>query len=54
VRVVIDRSDRDPIPEILHSGTVVPVDPSRLRRSILIAPDAPPWFEKLVRQPALR
>jgi hypothetical protein len=23
-------------------------------RSIVIAPDAPPWFEKLVRQSALR
>jgi hypothetical protein len=31
----------------------VAVDAARLLRSIVIAPDAPPWFEKLVRQAAL-
>ncbi len=54
VRVIIDRTGCDPVPESFRSGTVVPIDPSRLLRSIVIAPDAPPWFEQLVRQSALR
>lgn len=33
---------------------MVRIDATRLLRSIVIAPDAPPWFEKLVRQSALR
>ena len=37
-----------------EAGLLVPVDATRLLRSIVIAPDAPPWFEKLVRQSALR
>ena len=37
-----------------EAGLLVPVDAARLLRSIVIAPDAPPWFEKLVRQSALR
>lgn len=52
VRFIIDRTGRDPIPESFNSGIVVPIDPSRLLRSIVIAPDAPPWFEQLVRQSA--
>ncbi len=36
------------------AGLLIRVDAMRLLRSILIAPDAPPWFEKLVRQSALR
>jgi len=54
VRVIIDRTGHDHIPEIAHAGLVVPIDATRLVRSIVIAPDAPPWFEKLVRQSALR
>jgi hypothetical protein len=37
-----------------EAGLLVWVDATRLLRSIVIAPDAPPWFEKLVRQSALR
>jgi len=37
-----------------EAGLLIPVDTTRLLRSIVIAPDAPPWFEKLVRQSALR
>jgi hypothetical protein len=37
-----------------ETGVAVPVDVARLLRSIVIAPDAPPWFERLVRQSALR
>jgi len=54
VRVIIDRAGQCTIPEINHSRIVVPIDATRLVRSIVIAPDAPPWFEKLVRQSALR
>jgi hypothetical protein len=54
VRVIIDRTGRDTMPEIMHTGLVVPIDAGKLLRSIVIAPDAPPWFEKLVRQSALR
>jgi hypothetical protein len=54
VRVIIDRTGGGPIPEASHCGIVVPIDASSLLRSIVIAPDAPPWFEKLVRQSALR
>jgi hypothetical protein len=42
------------VPELLQTGLVVPIDARGLLRSIVIAPDAPPWFEKLVRQSALR
>jgi hypothetical protein len=54
VRVIIDRTGHDHMPEIAHTGLVVPIAAARLIRSIVIAPDAPPWFEKLVRQSALR
>ncbi len=54
VRVVIDRTGRDAGPPLPDPGIVVPVDASRLLRSIVIAPDAPPWFEQLVRQSAAR
>jgi hypothetical protein len=54
VRVIIDRTGHDHMPEIAHTGLVVPIDATRLVRSIVIAPDAPTWFEKLVRQSALR
>jgi hypothetical protein len=57
VRVIIDRTGRSGRalgPELLQSGVLVPIDAATLMRSIVIAPDAPPWFEKLVRQSALR
>ena len=56
VRVMIDRTgDHHPYrPGQLEQGIVIPVDVARLLRSIVIGPDAPPWFEKLVRQSALR
>jgi hypothetical protein len=58
VRVIIDRSKHDAacngVLESVQPGVVVPVDAGRLLRSIVIAPDAPLWFEKLVRQSALR
>jgi hypothetical protein len=37
VRVIIDRTGRDPFPELVHSGIVVPIGASRLLRSIVIA-----------------
>lgn len=56
VRVIIDHTA---VPHAAtcgeaEAGLLVPVDAARLLRSIVIAPDAPPWFEKLVRQSALR
>jgi hypothetical protein len=54
VRVIIDRTGHALAPELLQTGLVVPIDVRALLRSIVIAPDAPPWFEKLVRQSALR
>jgi len=55
VRVIIDRTALAHDTCIEHeAGIVIPVDATRLLRSIVIAPDAPPWFEKLVRQSALR
>jgi hypothetical protein len=54
VRVIIDRTRDAPPPDLPQPGIVVPVDAGRLLRSIVIAPDAPPWFENLVRQSALR
>ena len=54
VRVIIDRTGHALVPELLQTGLVVPIDVRALLRSIVIAPDAPPWFEKLVRQSALR
>jgi hypothetical protein len=54
VRVIIDRTGHPLVPELLQTGLCVPIDARALLRSIVIAPDAPPWFEKLVRQSALR
>jgi hypothetical protein len=62
VRVIIDRTRAGPgtnakadaAAEAGEAGIVVPIDAGRLLRSIVIAPDAPPWFEKLVRQSAQR
>jgi hypothetical protein len=58
VRVIIDRTGAGPGPAQGmgqdSAGILLPVDANALLRSIVIAPDAPPWFEKLVRQSALR
>lgn len=54
VRVIIDRTGRTLAPALLQSGILLPIEAATLVRSIVIAPDAPPWFEKLVRQSALR
>lgn len=54
VRVIIDRTRDAPPPDLGQPGIVVPIDAGRLLRSIVIAPDAPPWFESLVRQSARR
>jgi len=55
VRVIIDHTQGAHTACGEHeAGLLIPVDTTRLLRSIVIAPDAPPWFEKLVRQSALR
>jgi len=54
VRVIIDRTRQQHGPELQQTGILIPVDTHKLLRSIVIAPDAPAWFEKLVRQSALR
>jgi hypothetical protein len=54
VRVIIDRTGHALAPALLQTGILVPIDAAALVRSIVIAPDAPPWVEKLVRQSALR
>lgn len=54
VRVIIDRTRDAPALDPRQPGIVVPIDADRLLRSIVIAPDAPPWFETLVRQSAQR
>lgn len=54
VRVIIDRfhKDFDSVP--LESGLSIPVQAKTLLRSIVIAPDAPSWFEQLVRDACLK
>lgn len=54
VRVIIDRTRDASAPDLRQPGIVVPIDADRLLRTIVIAPDAPPWFENLVRQSAQR
>jgi hypothetical protein len=54
VRVIIDRTCDPAPPGLRQPGIVVPIDAGRLLRSIVIAPDAPPWFENHVRQSAQR
>jgi hypothetical protein len=54
VRVIIDRTRDAAGPDLRQPGIVVPIDADRLLRSIVISPDAPPWFENLVRQSARR
>jgi hypothetical protein len=55
VRVIIDRTGQKHAGvELAQPGIVIPIDACKLLRSIVIAPDAPPWFEALVRQSASR
>jgi hypothetical protein len=54
VRVIIDRTRDAAGPDLRRPGIAVPIDADRLLRSIVISPDAPPWFENLVRQSAQR
>lgn len=54
VRVLIDRSLREFDANIPEPGMAIAVAPSTLLRSIVIAPEAPGWFESLVRQSAER
>ncbi|MFL6630950.1 MAG: hypothetical protein ACJ8HJ_01380 [Massilia sp.] len=54
VRVIIDRTRAASRPDLRQPGIVVPIDADRLLRSIVVSPDAPPWFERLVRQSAQR
>jgi len=54
VRVIIDRTRDGPPTDPRQPGICVPIDAGRLLRSIVISPDAPPWFEGLVRQSARR
>lgn len=50
VRVILDRSINEFDANVPETGMSVSVDPATLLRSIVIAPEAPAWFESLVRQ----
>lgn len=54
VRVLLDRSLNEFEAEMPAGGMPVEVDCISLLRSIVIAPEAPAWFDKLVRQTATR
>jgi hypothetical protein len=54
VRVLLDRSLNEFDEEIPAHGMSIGVDPSLLVRSIVIAPEAPPWFDQLVRSTVKR
>ena len=48
VRVIIDRFDEDFDSEITDTGMRVQISLDKLLRSIVVAPEAPPWFLSLV------
>lgn len=50
VRVILDRSINEFDADVPETGMTVSVNPSTLLRSIVVAPEAPAWFESLVRQ----
>lgn len=50
VRVLLDRSLTEFDAEISEAGMPISVDPGTLLRSVVIAPEAPEWFEELVRR----
>lgn len=54
VRVIIDRFHDDFDSAPLESGLPIRVEAETLLRSIVIAPDAPTWFERLVRDACLK
>lgn len=50
VRVLIDRSAGEFEAEMPDRGMAVKIDPATLLRSIVVAPEAPVWFETLIRE----
>lgn len=54
VRVLLDRSLNEFNGEMPESGMVVNVNPATLLRSVVLAPEAPKWFQQLVRKAAVR
>lgn len=48
VRVVIDRFHEEFCSKSVEKGMTVPISLDKLLRSIVISPDAPPWFLSLV------
>jgi hypothetical protein len=52
VRILIDRFHGEFEAEIAETGMPIKVSAQALLRSIVVAPEAPPWFEKLVREVA--
>lgn len=54
VRVLIDRSINEFDADISESGMPIQVDGASLMRSVVIAPEAPAWFDKLIRRSANR
>jgi hypothetical protein len=49
VRVLIDRSFREFDNEMPETGMSIKINPQQLLRSVVIAPEAPLWFENLIR-----
>ncbi|MFM0640035.1 hypothetical protein PQQ63_25405 [Paraburkholderia metrosideri] len=54
VRVLLDRSLNEFDAEMPAGGMSIKVDHNSLLRSIVIAPEAPAWFDQLVRRTAAR
>lgn len=54
VRILVDRFQGEFGANISENGMPIKVDPQSLLRSVVIAPEAPPWFETLVRETAER
>lgn len=50
VRVLIDRFAEEFVAGIPERGMSIKIDHLTLLRSVVIAPEAPPWFETLVRE----
>jgi len=49
VRIIIDRFDDEFNNEIEDRGLAISIDPNNVLRSIVVSPEAPEWFVKLVR-----
>lgn len=54
VRVIIDRFHPDIDEPLPPTGITVRINPATLLRNIVVGPEAPEWFERLVRQSAQR